>query len=253
MRHAEVLIVGGGPAGSTCAWALRRAGMNVAVLDQAEFPRDKVCAGWITPAVLQSLEIDVDDYAREQGIQPIRGFRVGLMNKAGDVGKVADIRHHATVSYGIRRREFDDYLLRRSGARLFSGEPARSLRREGREWRINDIYAAPMLVGAGGHACPVARLLGAHHAGEAAKASAPVSNPGYSPRKRSSRRAASIPDSACSPTSIACKTASAGATPSTRLCRRGRASCSRVPCSGCPDWFARWCSTEASCTPANPP
>ena len=162
MQHAEVLIIGGGPAGSSCAWALRRAGINVAVLDQARFPRDKVCAGWITPAVLESLRIDVDDYARELGIQPIRGFRVGLMNAAGNIGKAVDIRYHATVSYGIRRSEFDDYLLRRSGARLYSGEPARSLRREGREWRINDIYAAPMLVGAGGHACPVARLLGAH-------------------------------------------------------------------------------------------
>ncbi len=162
MRHADVLIIGGGPAGSACAWALRRAGMNVAVLDQAQFPREKICAGWITPAVLESLEIDIEDYAREQGIQPIRGFRVGLMDAASNVARTLDIRYHANVSYAIRRGEFDDYLLRRSGARLFTGEPARLLRREGREWRINDIYAAPMLVGAGGHACPVARLLGAH-------------------------------------------------------------------------------------------
>jgi menaquinone-9 beta-reductase len=168
MQHSDVLIIGGGPAGSTCAWALRRAGMDVAVLDQAQFPRNKVCAGWITPAVLESLQIDVADYARDQGIQPIRGFRVGLMNAAGDVGKALSFRYHATVSYGIRRFEFDDYLLRRSGARLLSGEPARSPRREGREWRINDFYGAPMLVGAGGHACPVARMLGALPAKEPA-------------------------------------------------------------------------------------
>ncbi|MGH8709796.1 MAG: FAD-dependent oxidoreductase, partial [Burkholderiales bacterium] len=45
----DVLIVGGGPAGSTCAWQLVRASFDVLVLDKHTFPRDKVCAGWITP------------------------------------------------------------------------------------------------------------------------------------------------------------------------------------------------------------
>ena len=52
MDACEVLIVGGGPAGSACAWALRNRGCDVVVMDKATFPRDKVCAGWITPAVL---------------------------------------------------------------------------------------------------------------------------------------------------------------------------------------------------------
>ena len=164
MEHADVLIVGGGPAGASCAWNLRRAGMDVAVLDQAQFPRDKVCAGWITPAVLKTLEIDAEDYGREHVIQPIRRFRVGLIGAAAKAA--ADIDYAETVSYGIRRREFDDYLLARSGARLFTGEPVRSLRREAGEWLVNDCLGAPMLVGAGGHACPVARELGAHPGGE---------------------------------------------------------------------------------------
>ena len=58
----DVLIVGGGPAGASCAWALRQAGLDVVVLDQAQFPRDKVCAGWITPPVLTALGIDPQDY-----------------------------------------------------------------------------------------------------------------------------------------------------------------------------------------------
>lgn len=165
MEHADVLIVGGGPAGSSCAWALRRAGMDVAVLDQAHFPRDKVCAGWITPAVVAALALDPGDYGRDRVLQPINGFRVGLM---GGVGNAAtDIRYDETISYGIRRREFDEYLLRRSGARLFTGEPVRSLRREVGEWLVNDHIRTPMLVGAGGHACPVARELGARPGGEA--------------------------------------------------------------------------------------
>jgi geranylgeranyl reductase family protein len=165
MQSCDVLIVGGGPAGASCAWALQRAGLDVAVLDQAQFPRDKVCAGWITPAVLTALEIDPQDYGRERVLQPITGFRVGLMGRPS-----ADIRYPKTVSYGIRRCEFDDYLVRRSGARLFAGEPVRSARRDAGEWLVDDRFRTPMLVGAGGHTCPVARALGAHPGGEPAVA-----------------------------------------------------------------------------------
>ena len=165
MESCDVLIVGGGPAGASCAWALQRAGLDVVVLDQAQFPRDKVCAGWITPPVLTTLEIDPQDYGRDRVLQPITGFRIGLMGRPP-----ADIRYPKTVSYGIRRCEFDDYLLRRSGARLFTGEPVRSLRREAGTWLVDDRFRTPMLVGAGGHTCPVARALGAHPGGEPAVA-----------------------------------------------------------------------------------
>ena len=59
MECSDVLIVGGGPAGSTCARRLRTAGLDVLVLDQHGFPRPKPCAGWITPEVVLALEIDV--------------------------------------------------------------------------------------------------------------------------------------------------------------------------------------------------
>ena len=171
MQHCDVLIVGGGPAGASCAWALRRAGMDVAVLDQADFPRDKVCAGWITPAVLNALEMDPGEYGRERVLQPIHGFRVGLMGSVANAAAAiptSEIRYAETASYGIRRCEFDDTLLRRSGARLFAGEALRSLRREAGEWLVNDHIRTPMLVGAGGHACPVARALGARLGSEPA-------------------------------------------------------------------------------------
>ena len=163
MESCDVLIVGGGPAGASCAWALQQAGLDVVVLDQAQFPRDKVCAGWITPPVLTALEIDPQDYGRDRVLQPITGFRIGLMGRPP-----ADVRYPKTVSYGIRRCEFDDYLLRRSGARLFTGEPVRSLRRDAGAWLVDDRFRAPLLVGAGGHTCPVARALGARPGGEPA-------------------------------------------------------------------------------------
>ena len=56
MHHYDVLIVGGGPAGSACARKLVQAGRKVAVLDREEFPRTKLCAGWVTPEAVADLE-----------------------------------------------------------------------------------------------------------------------------------------------------------------------------------------------------
>jgi geranylgeranyl reductase family protein len=154
-ESCDVLIVGGGPAGSTCAWQLRQAGLDVLVMDKQTFPRDKVCAGWITPAVVASLGLDLDDYAIGRVLQPIRGFRIGMIR-----GAEAHIRYDAAVSFGIRRCEFDDYLLRRSTARLAVGEPMKSMVRDAGSWLVNGRIRTPLVVGAGGHFCPVSRLLG---------------------------------------------------------------------------------------------
>jgi flavin-dependent dehydrogenase len=61
------------------------------------------------------------------------------------------------VSFGIRRCEFDHYLLQRSAARLKLGCAVTSLQRDGGEWIVNGAIRTPMLVGAGGHFCPVSR------------------------------------------------------------------------------------------------
>lgn len=154
MNRCDVLIVGGGPAGSTCAWKLRNAGLKVVVLDKADFPRDKVCAGWITPEVVDLLHLDLEEYRHGRTLQPIRRFRTGLLG-----AEMLTTDYGETVSYGILRREFDDYLLRRSGAQLRLGEAMTSLRRTDVEWIVNDDIQTPMLIGAGGHFCPVARRL----------------------------------------------------------------------------------------------
>ena len=153
--NCDVLIVGGGPGGSSCARILRQAGADVLVLDKATFPRDKVCAGWITPQVVTDLELDLDEYSRGRTLQAIRGFRSGVIGRLVDVTTTYD---HA-VSYGIRRCEFDHYLLVRSGARLALGEAVEQIRRDGTGWIVNGRIRAGMLVGAGGHFCPVARML----------------------------------------------------------------------------------------------
>jgi len=157
MDQCDVLIVGGGPGGAACAWSLGRAGLDTVIVDTAQFPRDKVCAGWITPPVIEDLQIDPDEYRRGCTFQPIVGFRVGFIG-----GTPVETRYTDPVSYAIRRCEFDRYLLERSGARLRLGTPVSSVRRAGDRWTVNAANTAidaPMLVGAAGHFCPVARVL----------------------------------------------------------------------------------------------
>jgi flavin-dependent dehydrogenase len=155
MEYCEVLIIGGGPAGSSCARQLRRAGLDAVVMDRAAFPRDKPCAGWITPQVIAHLDLDCEEYRRGRTFQPIRAFRTGIIGSSREI----ETRYGQPVSYGIRRCEFDRYLLERSGARLRLGTPVSTIRRDGAQWMVNESLAAPMLVGAGGHFCPVARRL----------------------------------------------------------------------------------------------
>lgn len=156
MERCDALVVGGGPSGSTCARALVDAGYDVVVLDKEQFPRDKVCAGWITPSVLETLDLDLQEYADGRVLQRFSGFRSGVRG-----GRLVDTDYGGTVSYGIRRCEFDHYLLERSGARLALGELLKGMERDGGDWVVNDRIRTPLIIGAGGHFCPVARHLGA--------------------------------------------------------------------------------------------
>jgi menaquinone-9 beta-reductase len=160
MQRCDVLIVGGGPAGSSCAWRLRQAGLAVLVLDKCTFPRDKTCAGWITPEVVESLQLDLNHYQQGRTCQPINGFRVGLVG-----GRCVDALYQRPVSYGIRRCEFDQYLLLRSEAPCRLGEPLVSMERVGDRWLVNETIETPLVVGAGGHFCPVARMLNSKQRG----------------------------------------------------------------------------------------
>jgi geranylgeranyl reductase family protein len=154
VERADVLIVGGGPAGSSCARALAGAGRDVLVVDAHSFPRDKPCAGWITPEVVAETGLPLEDYALRHTLQAINRFRVGRIG-AGAV----DVEYPEIVSYGIRRCEFDAFLLGQSGARTRHGERVTDIRREGGRWVVNGRLSARTLVGAGGHFCPVRRLL----------------------------------------------------------------------------------------------
>jgi flavin-dependent dehydrogenase len=155
MTRCDALVVGGGPGGSTCARVLHQHGWNVIVADRARFPRDKVCAGWLTPEVFPLLDLDPEEY-RRTGLtfQTIAGFRTGVLGRP-----LVNTSYSRVVSYAIRRCEFDDFLLRRSGACVMDGLSIESLHRAGDAWIVNGSIETPVVVGAGGHFCPVARFM----------------------------------------------------------------------------------------------
>lgn len=150
MREAETIIVGGGPAGSSCARELLRHGRQCLVLERRAMPRPKLCAGWITPKVLRDLEIRPDDYPH--GILALRRIRL-----------IFGRRHRLAVTvpsdqFSIRRIEFDAWLLARAGVEVVQ-HTVRQIRREGDSYLIDGAFRCRYLVGAGGTACPVKRTL----------------------------------------------------------------------------------------------
>ena len=153
MRTCDVIVVGGGPAGATCARALGEAGADVLLFDRARFPRDKPCAGWLTPPVFDAIGVTPADYSDTgRTLQPFTAFQTSVIGQPSVVTAFPD-----PVSYGIRRFEFDEFLLRRVRASVLQATPVVSLRREPARWVVNDAFAAPIVVGAGGHFCPVSR------------------------------------------------------------------------------------------------
>jgi geranylgeranyl reductase family protein len=159
MTAADVLVVGGGPGGSTVAWRLARAGVRVALLDAATFPRVKLCAGWVTRAALADLELDAASYPHT--IQPFSAVSVAVD------GTERETRWDRVASWGIVRAEFDAFLLRRAagaGAVVHEGVRAREVREVPGGVEVDTdagTVRAASVIGAGGHGCPVARMLGA--------------------------------------------------------------------------------------------
>jgi len=143
----EVIIVGGGPGGSSCAWHLKARGFSPLILDSQDFPREKLCGGWITPEVLEDLEFGPEDYPHS--FMTFDTLRIHLRKLHFGMG---------VVQHSIRRFEFDQWLLQRSSARVIKHR-VRKVRRENQGYRVDDQYRCRYLVGAGGTKCPVHREL----------------------------------------------------------------------------------------------
>jgi len=84
MKPFDVIVIGGGPAGSASALLLARRGYRVALLDQARFPRDKVCGEFISPAADLILE-EIGVLSAIEALSPIRlrGVAISSYEQSG--------------------------------------------------------------------------------------------------------------------------------------------------------------------------
>jgi len=121
----DVIVVGGGPAGSTIAWKLASKGVKTIVLDGAKFPREKVCGDYVEPRGLRLLQ-------RMGGLGtieatsplPITHSSTYIDAKRQYIGKIPFYGLHETLpphGYIVPRDVFDSVLLeiaRRAGATI---------------------------------------------------------------------------------------------------------------------------------------
>lgn len=176
---AEVIVVGGGPAGAATAWALARGGRDVLLLDRARFPRDKACAEYVSPAALRALAtMGVLDAARDAGAQALSGMRIHAPNGSvlsGEFAAARGFRGAHDRGLALRRVTLDALVLdaaRRAGVRVHEERTVTDVTRDARG-RVDGVtardgtgYRAPLVIGADGLRSVIARRLpvgGRHH------------------------------------------------------------------------------------------
>ena len=122
---AEVIVVGGGPAGASTAHALARDGVDVLVLDRAKFPRDKVCAEYLSPQAARVLSaMNVLDEIERSGAARLAGMRVRApsgQQADGEFAAAHGFRGFRDYGLAVRRLVLDAIVLdgaRAAGARV---------------------------------------------------------------------------------------------------------------------------------------
>jgi flavin-dependent dehydrogenase len=168
--HADVLVVGAGPAGAIAAIVLARAGLRVTVFDRARFPRDKLCGDTINPGTLAIL--------RRLALEPLvsRGLPVDGMIVTSESGARVEGRYSpGTQGRALRRWELDVGLLRAAstaGAHIEEGVLVKApLVEDGRVCGVmvsgsrERRVIARLVIAADGGSSRIARALRlAHHA-----------------------------------------------------------------------------------------
>jgi len=114
MSSYDLLVVGGGPAGSAAAWRAASAGAKVLVVDKAAFPRDKPCGDGLTPRAVRSIELLglENELKRFNRVDRLRVHGAGRTLEFDWPASDGFPRH----GYVIARTDLDDLLLRHAQA-----------------------------------------------------------------------------------------------------------------------------------------
>ncbi len=182
MPDYDVIVVGGGPGGSTAAGLLSKRGWNVGLFEKESFPRDKPCGDAISGKSVRVLEeLDIVEQVQEHPHQVANG--VVFSSPKGDTvqidfpkRKAAEWRRERGASpytnpgYVCRREVYDNIVFqaaRKFGATAHEQTPVQELlwdgdRVAGIKTASGEEHTADCVIGAGGSLCPVAREVGAY-------------------------------------------------------------------------------------------
>jgi geranylgeranyl reductase family protein len=169
VEEAQVVIVGAGPGGSTAAYHLAQAGVDVVVCEKSQFPREKVCGDGLTPrAVKQLVAMGIET-------EPAAGWikNYGLRIIGGGMRiEVPWPDLAAFPSYGLvrPRQDFDEVLARaaqKAGARLYEGTTVLGPVRDEHTGRVTGVttkdgrtFKAPLTLVADGNSSRFSLAMG---------------------------------------------------------------------------------------------
>jgi geranylgeranyl reductase family protein len=157
--EADVIVVGAGPAGSTTAYYLAQAGLDVLLLEKSRFPREKVCGDGLTPRGVKALVAMGISVSEQDGWIRNKGLRVV---GAGKRMELPWPELSSYPGYGLvrPRTDLDQMLARRAqqaGARLLEGVTVTGPVLDDRTGRITGVVAKP--ADAGGERAYRARVI----------------------------------------------------------------------------------------------
>jgi geranylgeranyl reductase family protein len=157
VERFDAIVVGAGPAGSTAAFRLSRAGARVLLLDRERFPRDKPCGGGLTYRAVRQLPVSVEPVVEDTVHRFELGFRYGTRFE----------RHsEEPVVLMTQRRRLDAHLAEQAaaaGAEFRDGVRATAIEPDeaGATVRFDgSAAAAPVVIGADGVNGTTVRALG---------------------------------------------------------------------------------------------
>src|SRR6266550_2420894 len=162
MQLFDVAIVGGGPAGSSCAASCAVGGLRTLVLDREKFPREKVCGDCLNPSCWPVLE----RLALAEKVQDLPHSKLCSVEFIAIDGRevIVDLPSGANCEISVKRSPFDDLLLRRArelGSNIHAQTTVTGLTRND-NWHIEtasgEFFQARILIGADGRNSTVAHL-----------------------------------------------------------------------------------------------
>ncbi len=175
-QRVQVLVVGGGPAGSSAAWHCAQRGLDVLVVDKARFPRAKACAEYLSPEGARILDamgalstLEASDAAHLTGmvVHAPNGERIH-----GEFVARHGFRGFRDRGLGVRREQLDALLLdcaRRAGVQVMEHADVAQLQVDhagtvsGVTLRDGTAIDAHVVIGADGLRSVVSRRLGLAH------------------------------------------------------------------------------------------